>query len=156
MKLALIIPIAIIGIAVLGVGSIGIRYCNRVIQTAEQQLDPATLLRRYEWFKDLSSQLDKKLADIKIYEARFNQLKQDYLGKSRVDWPRSDREQYNLWVQELAGIQSSYNSLAAEYNAAMSKINYRFVNIGDLPSGASRALPREYREYSVGTAENAP
>ena len=40
-----------------------------------------------------------------------------------------------------------HNQLCAEYNSAMSKFNYRFTNIGDLPEGATEPLPREYKPY---------
>ena len=74
------------------------------------QFDPATMLKRYEWFKDASAQCEKKLADIKVYENRFKQLKSDYGDKPRIEWAREDREQYNLWTSEVAGVEASYNT----------------------------------------------
>jgi hypothetical protein len=76
-------------------------------------------------------------------------MEKDYEGTSRKDWDRTDKEQFNLWQQEVAGVIASYNALAAEYNAAMAKINYSFTNIGSLPKGASTPLPREVREYKL-------
>lgn len=122
---------------------------NNAARATEEQLDARTLIKRYEWFKDASAQLDKKLADLKVYEKRFQLLKEEYTGKTRAEWAREDREQSNLWASEVAGIQSSYNTLAAEYNAAMSKINYRWTNYGDMPAGAANPLPKEVKPYSV-------
>jgi hypothetical protein len=68
-------------------------------------------------------------------------------GESRKDWAREDREQLNVWMQEVAGVKASFNQLAAEYNANMAKFNYRFTNAGDLPRGATEVLPREFRTY---------
>jgi len=126
--------------AVLGLG-------HSAIDTAAAQFDPKVMLKRYEWFKDAAAQLDKKKADIAVYEKRFAQLKADYAGKSRSEWPREDREQANLWSSEVAGITASYNDLAAQYNGAMAKANHAFTNVGDLPRGASTPLPREFKTY---------
>lgn len=123
---------------------------SNAAKAVEEQLDARTLIKRYEWFKDASAQLDKKLVDLKVYEKRFQLLKDEYAGKPRSDWAREDREQFNLWSSEVAGIESSYNTLAAEYNAAMAKINYRWTNYGDMPAGASQPLPKEVKPYSLG------
>lgn len=113
-----------------------------------KEFSPEALLKKYEWFKDVSAQLDKKQADIKIYEQRFHDLKTSYGENTpRSKWSRDDREAYNQWASELAGVKASYNSLAAEYNSAMSKENWRFCDVGTLPKGADRPLPREYKPY---------
>lgn len=145
---------SVIAIPVLIVAGFLIHGCNIVTGTAHKamdvtaaQLDPATLLRKYEWFKDASTVLDKRIADVAVYEKRFVQLKADYGDKSRTEWSREDREQYNIWQSEVSGIQAGYNSLAAEYNAAMAKINYAFCNVGQLPRGATEPLPREFKPY---------
>ena len=64
-----------------------------------------------------------------------------------IQWPREDREQFNLWEQEVAGIKASYNMLAADYNAQMAKFNWAFAERGKLPEGATDPLPREYKPY---------
>lgn len=116
-------------------------------QVAQEELGPKELLRKYEWFKDASSQLDKKKADIKVYQKRITTMSDGYTDLPRNKWPREDREQYNLWQSEVAGIKASYNTLAAEYNAQMSKMNWRFTNVGELPKGAETPLPREFKPY---------
>lgn len=146
-----------VGIPALILSGLFIHGCNAVTNTAHKaidvtaaQFDAATMLRKYEWFKEAAAQCDKKVADIKVYERRFQQLKTDYEGKARGQWSREDREQYNIWLSEVSGIQASYNSLAAEYNSAMSKINYAFCNVGQLPRGAETVLVREFKAYTTG------
>lgn len=121
--------------------------CGEAYQVAREETGPRALLRKYEWFKDAAAQLDKKMADIEVYENKLILLEKAYEGTPRKDWPRSDLEQFNLWAVELAGLKASYNSLAAQYNSNMAKINYAFTNVGDLPPGAVEPLPREFRDY---------
>jgi len=123
------------------------RACNEAADVAHEEFGPRELLRKYEWFKDASSQLDKKKSDIKVYETRLKTMSDTYEGVKRIDWPKEDREQYNLWTSEVAGVRASYNTLAAEYNSQMSKFNWRFTNAGQLPEGATETLPREFKPY---------
>lgn len=118
-------------------------------QTIYNQFSPSELLRKYEWFKDASAQLDAKIATVNMYSSRFESVKANYGRDSanRKVWDRDDKEQWNIWQSELTGIKASYNDLAGQYNAAMVKFNYRFCNKGDLPQGAAEPLPREYKPY---------
>jgi hypothetical protein len=75
-----------------------------------------------------------------MFDARINSLKKSSGTPDSVAQAEAER----------IGVASSYNDLAARYNSAMAKINWRFANVGDVPAG-SEALPREYREY-VGSA----
>lgn len=122
---------------------------NNVQKTVVQEFSPSVLLKKYEWFKDAAAQLDGKIATINMYDSRFVSIKNTY-GKdslNRKAWDRDDKEQWNIWQSEVTGIKASYNTLAAEYNAAMAKFNYRFCNVGDLPQGQTVVLPREYKPY---------
>lgn len=118
-------------------------YVGQVSETISNEVVPGKLLSKYEWFKDAASQLDKKKADIMVYEARLIPFK----GMNPVDIPRHVSEQIMVWNQEVAGIKASYNALAADYNAQMAKINWAFTNVGSLPKGAETPLPREYAPY---------
>lgn len=120
---------------------------NNAVGVARKEFYPDALLKKYEWFKDAAASLDQKRASIAVYEKRFAALNEQYKGLPRREWARDDREQSSLWQSEVAGIKASYNELAAEYNAQMSKFNYRFTNVGDMPPGASQPLPREFRAY---------
>jgi hypothetical protein len=126
----------------------GLGWFGSAAEVAKEEFGPKAALAKYEWFKDASAQLDKKQADIKVYAARLGEISGGYPpGTTRASWAREDREQYNTWSSEVAGVKASYNALAAEYNAQMAKFNWRFANAGDLPKGADRVLPREYPAY---------
>jgi len=142
------LTVAVLFCAVVVVGNVA-RWLGNGVQVAHEEFDPSALLRKYQWFKDASASLDAKLADIQVYNKRFDGLKVAYSGQPRSVWSREDREQYNIWTSELAGVSASYNSLAAEYNAQMAKFNWRFANVGSLPAGATQPLPREYKPYVV-------
>jgi hypothetical protein len=115
-------------------------FASRTVDVIQQQIDPAELLRKYELFKDEAAQLDAKQASIKIKQHQIKDMK-------GLVMDRTNREQLMIWQQELGGMEYSYNALAADYNAQMVKINYRFCNIGQLPQGATVPLPREYKPY---------
>jgi hypothetical protein len=120
--------------------SLPLWFASRSIDVIKQQVDPAELLRKYELFKDEAAQLDAKSASIRIKRKQIADMKS-------LPLDRTNREQLMIWQQELGGMQYSYNSLAADYNAQMAKINYRFCNVGDLPQGATVPLPREFKPY---------
>lgn len=134
-----LIPIGIIGT------SMG--WFSEAISVAREEFGPRELLRKYEWFKDAAAQLDKRAADIVVFEGRLKSIREAYKDTPRKDWPRDDRENERIWLQEVSGVKAAYNSLAAEYNAGMAKLNWKLCNVGDLPRGATVALPREYRAY---------
>lgn len=145
-KVVLVLASLIFVTAVVG---IPLGWFRDAAAVAQEQFGARALLTKYEWFKDAAAQLDKKQADIKVYDVRLQGLADAYKDVKRQDWPRDDREQYSIWSSEAAGVRASYNSLAADYNAEMAKFNYRFANVGDLPQGASGGpLPRAYRAYT--------
>lgn len=138
----------LIGLFILMAGIYVFGWFGEAAQVAREEFGPRAALQKYEWFKDASAQLDKKQADIKVYQSRVTAMDEMYKDTSRKEWPREDRSQYNIWLSEVAGVKASYNGLAAEYNAQMKKFNWRFANAGDLPEGATEPLPREYKPYS--------
>lgn len=144
---------AIFGIAILMMAIWGIsqlfRAADETANVVHEQFGARALLKKYEWFKDASAALDKKQADIEVYRSRITGLAKDNDGQPRAKWAREDREQSNVWQSELAGVRASYNELAAQYNAEMAKFNWRFANTGQLPEGATKALPREYKPYET-------
>ena len=141
-----VIAVLVLGV-ILGVLGYGLGWFSEAAKVTQDQFGPQAALAKYEWFKDVAAQLDKKQADIAVYAGRTKAMEATYKALSREKWPREDREQYNTWASEVAGVKASYNSLAAEYNAQMAKFNYRFANVGDLPKGADKPLPREYKSY---------
>lgn len=132
-------------------GIIGLSYafgwCGEAAKVVQEEVGPRASLNKYMLLKEMHAQLSKKLADIKIAEARLTSLETAYKGVPRGQWPRDDREAYNQKEAELAGIKMSYNDLAAQYNAKMAEVNWAFANQGQLPQGATETLPREYAPY---------
>ena len=114
-----------------------------------KKFGPEEQFAHYEWYKDASAQLESKLATLGVYEKRFKTLEAAYAGQPRGKWARDDREQWSIWMTERSGIAASYNDLASQWNAAMAKINWRYCNVGDLPAGETKPLPREYRPYAT-------
>lgn len=123
--------------------SVAGRVINEAGDVAVDELGPRALLKKYMWFKDCAAQLNKKQADIGLYEQRFAVAEKKY-GDAP---PRHISEQLMLWQTEMLGVKASYNSLAAEYNSAMAKANWSFCNAGSLPAGAVEPLPREFAAY---------
>jgi hypothetical protein len=144
--LKVIIGLLVVGslVSVLGYG---LGWFSEAAKVAQEEFGPRAMLEKYEWFKDAAAQLEKKQADIAVYGSRMTAMSETYKDLPRQKWPREDREQYNVWSSEVAGVKASYNSLAADYNAQMVKFNWRFANIGELPKGADKALPREFKSY---------
>lgn len=137
-------------LSVLGVTAGGVYACStcgEAVQVAHDEVEPKALLTKYTWLKEAHAQLDKKKADIVVYQTRIESLDNVYKDVSRTKWSREDREQYNIWLSELAGVKASYNDLAAQYNAKMAEVNWKFTNVGDLPQGVTETLPREYAPY---------
>ena len=145
-KLILFIFTIVVFISILGYA---VSWFFEAGEVAREQFGPRAMMEKYEWFKDSSAQLEAKLATIEAYKARTKSIEEAYGSISRIEWPRSDREQYNQWKAEVAGVITSFNNLAAEYNSQMSKFNYRFTEAGDLPRGASKPLPRGFKPYQV-------
>ena len=110
--------------------------CKDAKETAYNEFKVSTLLKKYEYFKDLSAAIDKKRADIEVYQTEISSYNKD-----------DDKFYIEQRKSELLGIIVMHNQLCAEYNSAMSKFNYRFTNVGDLPEGAVEPLPREYKPY---------
>ncbi len=140
---------ALVASALIGVTGYVLGWFGEAAQVAQEEFGPRAMLEKYEWFKDAAAQLEKKQADITVYDGRMKEMNETYKDLARQKWPREDREQYNVWSSEVAGVKASYNSLAAEYNAQMAKFNWRFANVGELPKGADTPLPREFKPYTT-------
>lgn len=142
------LPLVLLSIAV-GVVGYGVGWFGEATQVVREEFGPRASLEKYEWFKDAAAQLDKKQADIAVYESRMKAMDATYEGRPRHQWPREDREQHNVWSSEISGVKASYNALAADYNAQMAKFNWAFANVGELPQGADTPLPREFKPYTA-------
>lgn len=115
-----------------------LRFCGNAADTAYKEFNPSMLLKKYEYFKNLSAAIDSKRADLNAYKVNL----QDYVIKDK-----DDKFYYEQSRAEAMGILMMYNSLVAEYNAGMSKFNYAFCNVGSLPASNLEPLPREFKPY---------
>lgn len=128
-------------LVVFAIGAVGsaLGWFSEGGQVAREQFGPRAALVKYEWFKDASTELAKKKADIALYEDRLASFERDY-GADRVKWQRDVREQANQARVEYLGVVASFNSLAAEYNANSSKFNWAY---------AEGSAPRMVTEYQA-------
>lgn len=126
-----------IGIGII-IGCTLIRFCASTADTVHKEYNTGALLKKYEYFKDMASAIDRKRADIEVYR---NDL------ESTDIHDKQDKEDYKQRKSEALGIILIYNGLVADYNAQMSKFNWRFCNVGDLPASNLEPLPREFKPY---------
>lgn len=148
LALKVVVGLVMVG-AILAAAGYVFGWFGEAAAVTQEEFGPREALRKYEWFKDAAAALDKKRADIRIYETEIADLSEIY-GEAPTGWPRDARQSYAQRRSELLGVRSSYNSLAAEYNAQMAKFNWRFAEAGQLPKGATEPLPREFKPYEEG------
>lgn len=134
-------------IVICGAIALPISYLNNASHTLYNEVAPSALLHKYGWFKDAAAQLTSKKSGIEVVEASIRSMLEDHKGEKKSAWPRDERETYNQKSAELIGLKMSFNGLAAEYNSQMAKINWAFCNVGQLPHGADKVLPREFAVY---------
>lgn len=115
-----------------------IRSCGNAADTIHKEFSSSALLKKYEYFKDLSAAIDSKRADLNAYKANL----QGYNPKDK-----NDKFYYEQSKAEAMGILMIYNQIVADYNSGMSKFNYSFCNVGTLPASNLEPLPREYKPY---------
>jgi len=132
----------IIALLVIVLATVVIRSYNSVEAVARKEFSASALLKKYEDFKDLSAAIDRKRADIEVYKSEIDSYKVT---------DKEDKEYIMQRRAEMMGIISMHNELCSEYNSQMSKFNYRFTNVGDLPQGNTEPLPREYKPYILTT-----
>ena len=117
------------------VSTMTLRMCGDAQDVVHKEFSPSAMLKKYEYFKNLSSAIDEKRATIDVYESQLKGI------KNHEDF------QYQQVQAEMMGLISMHNSLCSEYNSAMSKFNYAFCNKGDLPATNLEPLPREIKPY---------
>lgn len=118
------------------------RYEQDASDTAFKEFSASAMLKKYEKFKDMLAKMDERKANIMVFDEQIKELKAD----SEIDNAEKSY-QLSLLTTERMGAVASYNMIAAEYNSAMSKFNYRFTNVGDLPASNLEPLPREVANY---------
>lgn len=135
--------------AAIGTCSYAFGWCGETAKVVQDEVGPRALLDKYSWLKEAHAQLEKKQADIKVYQAEKQSIVEQNKGIPRNKWAREDRDSYNMTATVVSGVIASYNDLAAQYNSKMAEVQWRFTNVGDLPKGADVPLPREYAPYQT-------
>ena len=147
MKKVLVISAILAFLVVAPIGLFGLNWLSKAVNVVAEQVDPQRLLREYETFKEIHAALTSRRQGIDVLQSRVSTFMQDYEGVSRKDIPRDDRNALTQMRSERAGMVLMFNDLAADYNARMAKVNFRFCNVGDLPQGVTEPLPRNYVLY---------
>jgi hypothetical protein len=138
--------IALPMIAVLALGSIVTRslgWWGEAADVAQQELGPKAMLKKYEWFVDQASRIDKMDADVALYGQRVGSVDAQYAsyGPDKSAWPPAIQIQYNhdrsMARDDLMSIVSQRNNLVREYNAQSEKFNWEPFN-----SKSGRPRPR--------------
>lgn len=109
-------------------------------KVVQNEFSASAMLKKYEHFKNLGSSIQKKRADIEMYREELSSY--DIKDKD-------DKFYYEQRKAEAIGIISIHNQLVAEYNSGMSKFNYRFANVGELPQSNLESLPKEYQSFET-------
>jgi len=112
-----------------------LNMCSDASNTVQKEFSASAMLKKYEYFKDVSAAIDEKRATIDMYQSVLLTIE----DKTSFD--------YQQTRTEMQGLISMHNSLCSEYNSAMSKFNYAFCNKGTLPASNLDPLPREIKPY---------
>lgn len=110
-------------IAFIGLLAFGYSLISSSANVAKKEFGAEAALKKYEWFKDASNEIERKQNDISIYENKIEKLCKD------------DKSNNCMIMQEqLFGLISSYNGLVADYNSASSKFNWDLFNTENIPT----------------------
>lgn len=110
-------------IAFIGVLSFGYSMLSSTAKVAKKEFGAEAALKKYEWFKDASNEIERKLKDIQVYENKIEKL------------CSNDKSNNCMIMQEqLFGLISNYNGLVADYNSASSKFNWNLFNTENIPT----------------------
>ncbi len=122
-------------IAVVGLLSLAFGWFGEGCQVAKDEFGAKASLKKYEWFVDQASRIDKMDADIALYRARAERIDSRYVeayGADRKAWSPvmklRHREESAQALDDLAAIISQRNNLAREYNAQSEKFNWSGYN----------------------------
>jgi hypothetical protein len=126
---------------IIGLFGMGCGWFNDGLKTIQKEFAPSAMLKKYEEFKNISGAIDKHRANLEAYQSELDDL---VLTK---DQSQEDKFYYQQRKSEALGILAIHNDLCAQYNVQMSKFNYRFTNVGDLPQSNLEPLPREYKPF---------
>ena len=96
--------------------AVGFGYCTSVASTIRKEVDPGTVLKRYEWFIETAAAVEEQDATLDAFKAMAT--------GDPTKMPRDMRRDFALRQAEIRGVLANRNRLAREYRAAIKKINY--------------------------------
>ncbi|MBI5733233.1 hypothetical protein HY967_04800 [Candidatus Jorgensenbacteria bacterium] len=109
----------------------------------------SVLAERYEWGVNLARQIDVKRVALDSLEAKKADIEKANAKKPQKKWSRKVKEQYGVLDSLISLNRSEHDKLAKEYNAEMSKWNWRFAKPDSLPQGITTPLSGPYKLFSI-------
>jgi hypothetical protein len=139
----------IVGLVILVVLGITLRWGGEAVEVGMEEFGPRSGLKKYEWFLEQASAIEKMDQDIKMFEDRVTKVEKQYkgYGDDMSKWPLHIQAQYNREKQQaredLIAIISQRNNLVKDYNAASEKFNWA-------PFQTKLDKPREsFQDYQI-------
>lgn len=106
-------------------------WFGEAAEVAQDEFGPKAMLKKYEWFIDQASSIEKMDQDIQMFENRMSNVDSSYVayGADKSKWAPHVQVTYNRERQQarddLTAVASQRNNLVREYNAQSEKFNWR-------------------------------
>ncbi len=113
--------IAAIALPVLWVGANALGWLGQAATVVREEVAPRTILDRYQWFIEQWHAIEEQDATLMAYKDAREAARTEY----GTDIPMDVRRELAQQSAEIRGILANRNRLAAEYRAAIQKINYQ-------------------------------
>jgi hypothetical protein len=128
-------------VAIITLGAL-LGFIGEGCSVAKDEFGPRAMLKKYEWFIDQATRLDKVQEDIAVFNEKIVQVDEQYSEETygpKKDWPLDVRTMYNKERSrardDAVAMVSMFNGLAREYNAQSSKFNWApFESKPDCPA----------------------
>lgn len=113
-----------------GLAAWGLGLFGEAASVAQKEFGPRAALKKYEWFIEQASSIQKMDKDAAMFESRAAAVKEQYkgYGADMAKWPPHIQAQYNKDTatarEDLLAVASQRNTLVRDYNAASDKFNW--------------------------------
>ena len=136
-----VLALLVVGGGVLGIVGFVAGWFGEAADVAREEFGPRAALEKYEWFIDTRERVRKLDVDVTNYSNQLETTEKNNLsdyGEDRAKWPFDVRTSFNAErdrIQtDVSAIMAQRNNLAAEYNAASDKFNWKmFKSREDFP-----------------------
>lgn len=122
-------------IVIFGILGIALGWVGEGCGVAKDEFGAKASLKKYEWFIDQASRIDKMDADVALYAKRVQGVDEQYVstyGADKTAWGPAVQLQYNrdrtTARDDLTAIVSQRNNLVREYDAQSEKFNWEPFN----------------------------